>query len=178
MNPSLPRTPLAQSPDFSERDFRHALGQFATGVTVVTARGAEGSLVGVTVSSFNAVSLHPPLVLWSMGRSSGALPAFEHCSHYAVQVLSAQQLGLARQFASRGVDRFAGVPFRFNAQGVPLLDGVLATFECCNRSRYAEGDHTIFVGEVEHCHHRTDLAPLLYHGGHLHAEHALAASGG
>src|SRR5256885_12241405 len=79
-----------QSP-FSSREFRDALGQFATGVTIVTARSPQGHPVGVTVSSFNSVSLTPPLVLWSMALSAASLPVFQHCSHYAIHVLSASQ---------------------------------------------------------------------------------------
>jgi flavin reductase (DIM6/NTAB) family NADH-FMN oxidoreductase RutF len=146
---------------------------FATGVTIVTARAADGSFVGLTANSFNSVSLSPPLVLWSLSRSAGSMAAFSTGSHYAINILGAEQQDLARQFASRDGDRFAGVAFVPGAGGAPLLKGAAATFECFNRSRYEEGDHVIFVGEVENCAHRTGASPLLFHGGKFYAEHPL-----
>jgi flavin reductase (DIM6/NTAB) family NADH-FMN oxidoreductase RutF len=146
---------------------------FATGVTIVTARAADGSFVGLTANSFNSVSLSPPLVLWSLSRSAGSMAAFSTGSHYAINILGAEQQDLARQFASRDGDRFAGVAFAPGAGGAPLLKGAAATFECFNRSRYEEGDHVIFVGEVENCAHRTGASPLLFHGGKFYAEHPL-----
>lgn len=167
MNSPLPHSAVALPPQFSSHDFRKALGQFATGVTIVTALNAQGQPVGVTVSSFNSVSLHPPLVLWSMANSAASLPVFMACSHYAVHVLGAEQKALAMQFATKDIDRWAGVVHQPGLSGAPLLDGAVAAFECFNRSRYQEGDHVIFVGEVEHCSHRNDAAPLIYHDGRM-----------
>lgn len=167
MNSPLPHSAVAQPPHFSSHDFRKALGQFATGVTIVTALNAQGQPVGVTVSSFNSVSLHPPLVLWSMANSAASLSVFMACSHYAVHVMGAEQKELAMQFATKGIDRWAGVAHQPGHTGVPLLAGAVASFECFNRSRYQEGDHVIFVGEVEHCSHRNDAAPLIYHDGRM-----------
>lgn len=169
MNSALPPAALASHAPFSSRDFRDALGQFATGVTIVTARSPQGHPVGVTVSSFNSVSLTPPLVLWSMALSAASLPVFQHCSHYAIHVLSAGQKPLAELFARKGVDRFAGTAWRSSALGVPLLDDTAAVFECRNRSRHEAGDHVVFIGEVEQCSHQPGLAPLLYHAGRMHA---------
>ncbi len=163
----------ARPPIFSKNEFRTALGMFATGVTIVTARTASGELVGLTANSFNSVSLSPPLVLWSLAQAASSMEAFSTGSHYAINILSADQQALALQFATTGVDRFAGVSFHLGAAGAPLLDGAAATFECFNRSRYEEGDHVIFVGEVEHCEHREGASPLLYHGGKFYAEHPL-----
>jgi flavin reductase (DIM6/NTAB) family NADH-FMN oxidoreductase RutF len=146
---------------------------FATGVTIVTARTPEGELVGLTANSFNSVSLTPPLVLWSLARSAGSMAAFSAGSHYAINILGAEQQDLARQFAARDVDRYQGVAFSLGASGAPLLQGAVATFECFNRSRYEEGDHVIFVGEVERCDHRAGASPLLYHGGRFYTEHPL-----
>jgi flavin reductase (DIM6/NTAB) family NADH-FMN oxidoreductase RutF len=159
--------------DFTQREFRDALGTFATGVTVVTACNEAGVRVGLTVSSFNSVSLDPPLVLWSLANTAHTMAVFQACSHYAVHVLAADQLALANQFAQRGIDRFAGVTCTTGETGVPLIDGALATFECRNRSQHAEGDHVIFVGEVVHCHRPRHTAPLLYHGGQLYDKHML-----
>jgi len=163
----------ARAPSFSSAEFRAALGMFATGVTIVTARAANGRLVGLTANSFNSVSLHPPLVLWSLARAAGSMGVFASGSHYAINVLAADQQALALRFASKGVDRFAGVAWEPGTAGAPLLHGAVATFECYNRSRYAEGDHIIFVGEVERCAHRADAAPLLFHGGRFYTEHPL-----
>jgi flavin reductase (DIM6/NTAB) family NADH-FMN oxidoreductase RutF len=160
-------------PSFSPDEFRQALGMFATGVTIVTARAADGTFVGLTANSFNSVSLSPPLVLWSLARSAGSMAAFSAGSHYAINILSADQQDLARQFAARSGDKFSGVDFALGACGAPLLQGAAASFECFNRSRYEEGDHVIFVGEVESCTHRTGASPLLFHGGKFYAEHPL-----
>jgi flavin reductase (DIM6/NTAB) family NADH-FMN oxidoreductase RutF len=146
---------------------------FATGVTIVTARTVSGVLVGLTANSFNSVSLSPPLVLWSLAQSAASMAAFSTGSHYAINILSADQQDLARQFATKGVDRFAGVKFELGVSGAPLINGAAATFECFNRSRYEEGDHVIFVGEVERCQHIEGASPLLYHGGKFYAEHPL-----
>ena len=169
MNP--PRK--AQPPTFSAQEFRTALGMFATGVTIVTARAADGSLVGLTANSFNSVSLAPPLVLWSLSRAAASLSAFSDGSHYAINVLAADQKALAERFALRGADRWSGVAFGDGIGGAPLLHGAAATFECFNRSRYEEGDHVIFVGEVERCSHRSGASPLLFHGGRFFTEHPL-----
>ncbi len=146
---------------------------FATGVTIVTARTPEGKLVGLTANSFNSVSLNPPLVLWSLARAAASLAAFSAGSHYAINILAADQQTLAQRFASQNTDRWAGVEFVEGAVGAPLLAGAAATFECFNRSRYEEGDHVIFVGEVERCAHRAGASPLLFHGGKFYAEHPL-----
>lgn len=167
MNTTFPAAPATCQPAFTERDFRNALGQFATGVTVVTTLDAQGHPVGMTVSSFNSVSLDPALVLWSLAKSSGCFPVFAQAQHYAIHVLASHHKELAMQFARRGVDRFAGVAWEPNVQGVPLLAGALATFECRARSQYAEGDHLIMVGEVLRCHHASQPAPLLYHRGEM-----------
>ena len=167
------RAPKALAPDFSQQQFRAALGMFATGVTIVTSRDANGTLIGLTASSFKSVSLSPPLVLWSLAKSAASMAAFSAGSHYAIHILSASQHDLARQFATRGADRFAGLELREGASGVPLIAGVAAVFECFNRSRYDEGDHVIFVGEVERCAHLSGASPLLYHDGKFYTEHPL-----
>ena len=170
---STVRPQQALPPNFSSTEFRSALGMFATGVTIVTARSEQGELVGLTANSFNSVSVTPPLVLWSLARTAGSMAAFSAGSHYAINILSASQQALARQFAAQGVDRFAGVEFSLGSTGAPLIEGAVATFECFNRSRYEEGDHVIFVGEVERCVWQTGASPLLFHGGKFYTEHAL-----
>ncbi|CDS52683.1 Nitrilotriacetate monooxygenase component B [Polaromonas sp. CG9_12] len=149
------------------------MAMFATGVTIVTARTPAGVLVGLTANSFNSVSLSPPLVLWSLSQSASSMAALSTGSHYAINILSAGQKELAERFASRHEDRWTDVAFNEGASGAPLLTGSVATFECFNRSRYEEGDHVIFVGEVERCSHQAGAAPLLYHGGRFYTEHPL-----
>jgi flavin reductase (DIM6/NTAB) family NADH-FMN oxidoreductase RutF len=145
-------------------DYRHALAQFATGVTVVTTRTADGSLTGLTVNSFNSVSLEPALILWSLSLNAGALPAFRDCSHYAINVLAADQLDLAKRFAARGVDRFVGTPWHAGPRDLPVINGSVATLIALNRNQHLEGDHVIFVGEVT----EFDVPggpPLVFHDG-------------
>ena len=175
LNATSPLTPAitAQAPGFSSAEFRASLAMFATGVTVVTARTAGGELIGLTANSFNSVSLSPPLVLWSLSQAASSMAAFSAGSHYAINILAANQQALAERFASKRTDRWDGVAFTRGVAGAPLLTGAVASFECFNRSQYQEGDHVIFVGEVEHCTHTDGAAPLLYHGGKFYTEHAL-----
>ncbi|KND55448.1 Nitrilotriacetate monooxygenase component B [Candidatus Paraburkholderia kirkii] len=161
----------AKAPNFDPLEFRVALGQFATGVTVITTRTASGQLIGITASSFNSVSLDPPLVLWSLATKSVSMPVFRANSHYVVNVLAASQLDLCRRFATVKGDRFAGVSHAAGDTGMPVLDGALAWFECHNRSCYDEGDHVIFVGEVERCGVRQSaepIVPLVFQSGSFH----------
>ena len=171
----LPSSTLRKAghPSFSTREFRASLAMFATGVTIVTARTPAGVLIGLTANSFNSVSLNPPLVLWSLSQGASSMAALSSGSHYAINILAADQKALAERFASKLPDRWQDVPFTEGVCGAPLLTGAAATFECFNRSRYEEGDHVIFVGEVERCSHRAGAAPLLFHGGKFYTEHPL-----
>ncbi|TFZ01869.1 flavin reductase family protein [Ramlibacter humi] len=162
--------PKAQPPAFSPKEFRSALGMFATGVTIVTATTAEGQPIGLTANSFNSVSLDPPLVLWSLARAAASLPAFSTGSHYAIHILAADQKLLAEKFAIKGADRWSGVDYATGVGNAPLITGAAAIFECFNRSRYEEGDHVIFVGEVERVTYKPGAAPLLFHGGRFYTE--------
>ncbi len=150
---------------FDSRQFRQALGAFATGVTIVTTRDRDGNDVGLTVNSFNSVSLEPPLVLWSLARSSvQLLAAFSDAEYFAVHVLAADQEALSNLFASRGVDKFAGLDVQRGVGDVPLLAGCAASFQCRTVHRYAGGDHDIFLGEVI-AFENAECAPLLFHAG-------------
>jgi flavin reductase (DIM6/NTAB) family NADH-FMN oxidoreductase RutF len=161
MNTSSPR---AGARDFDSTQFRQALSQFATGVTVITTRLADGSFRGLTASSFNSVSLDPPLVLWSLGVVANSMPIFSGNSHYVINVLGADQAHLAQRFSRRTDDPFAGIEYELSRTGQPILKGVSAWFECHNRSRYPEGDHVIFVGEVEECEVHPQPS-LIFHAG-------------
>lgn len=158
---------IAARPAFDSAFFRAALGRFATGVTIVTAEGdPDSGPVGLTVSSFNSVSLEPPLVVWSLSAQSMSLSALDRSSRYVIQVLASDQMALANRF-SRGsaAERFADLPVTHAPNGAPRLDlPCAAWFECHNRRRYTEGDHIIFIGEVEHCAF-SDALPLVYHAG-------------
>src|ERR1700680_19680 len=131
------------------RDFRNALGTFATGVTIVTAMAADGKPYGVTCNSFASVSLNPPLVLWSLGMFSQGLPIFQNASHFAVNVLGASQQALAARFAKASADKFVGVAWTPGLGGAPLLADSVAHFQCRAANRYFGGQHVIFLGAVE-----------------------------
>lgn len=162
----------AVAPEFDSLHFRQALSQFATGVTVITTRLDDGRFFGLTASSFNSVSLNPPLVLWSLAQGASCLPLFTANSHYVINVLSANQAALAERFAQRIDNRFDGVEFALSHTGLPIIKGVAAWFECHNRSRYPEGDHVIFVGEVERCDVLAQPA-LVFHNGRFVATEML-----
>jgi len=147
------------------RGLRRALGCFATGVTVVTAVGEDGGPVGLTVNSFNSLSLDPPLVLWSLGVASAHRSDFESATHYAVNVLSEGQIGLSRRFALRAANSFAKLEWRKGAGGAPLLPDCAAWFECRIVSRERWGDHLLMIGEVERF-DTTAGKPLLFLHGH------------
>jgi flavin reductase (DIM6/NTAB) family NADH-FMN oxidoreductase RutF len=149
---------------FDRRDFRRALGQFATGVTVVTASTSDGRKIGVTVNSFSSVSLDPPLILWSLARQTGSYSDFLNVTHFAVNILEAKQHHLSRQFSTPLADKFAGVEFVEGKAGVPILKGVIAQFVCRKVKQYDGGDHVIFVGEVEEYKYE-DGEPLVFHSG-------------
>ena len=127
-------------------DLRRAFGRFGTGVTVITTQAAIGPL-GFTANSFSSVSLDPALVLWSMGKASQRHDAFATASHYAVHVLRADQLPLAGHFARQG-QGFDEIAHEMSGDGVPLLHGTLARFECRAYDCHSAGDHSILIGEV------------------------------
>ncbi len=149
---------------------RNALGRFATGVTLVTCRGADGAPVGLTCNSFNALSLDPALVLWSLRQASSSLAAFSAATHFAVNVLAETQVDLSRRFASSrmaAAEKFADGDWRPGLGGVPVLTGCAAVFECAMASQQAAGDHVLFIGRVLRL---ADLsvAPLVFQGGRYH----------
>ena len=146
-------------------EFRNALGCFATGVTVVTAVGPQGELVGITINSFNSVSLDPPLILFSLNRRAYSLSAFLSTQAFAVNILRAGQEELSNRFARASEDKWSGVDYEVWDDGCPILTGALASFECKTRHTYHGGDHVIFVGEVIRLRHDPDGQPLLYHRG-------------
>ena len=137
------------SSSIDPRDFRNALGTFATGVTIITAMASDGKPYGITCNSFASVSLNPPLVLWSLGIYSQGLPIFQNASHFAVNVLGTSQQALAAQFAKPSPDKFKDVAWTPGLGSAPLLADSVACFQCRAANRYYGGDHVIFLGAVE-----------------------------
>jgi flavin reductase (DIM6/NTAB) family NADH-FMN oxidoreductase RutF len=161
-------TAQAAQDRFDRRDLRGALGQFATGVTVVTTRTRDGRRVGMTANSFCSLSMQPPLVLWSVARSAPSYADFAEAGHFAINVLTAGQQHLSRQFSTPCPDKFAGVAWQEGLAGVPLIDDTAAAFECRATAHYDGGDHLIVVGEVER-YSRRDGEPLIFHSGRYRA---------
>lgn len=144
--------------------FRRALGNFATGVTIMTAQNAEGERVGVTANSFNSVSLDPALILWSIDKNSSSFKVFEQATHFAVNVLSVNQIDLSNKFARRSEDKFAGTDFDYGEGQCILLKQCAANFECEKFNIVEGGDHWIIIGRVVRFHDH-GRSPLLYHQG-------------
>ncbi|HYV07829.1 MAG TPA: flavin reductase family protein [Blastocatellia bacterium] len=148
----------------SKEEFRNALGRFASGVTIVTARGTDGRPCGITVSAFSSVSLDPPLVLVCIDKRASLHDCISEGVHFAVNILSEDQELMSRRFASKDEDRFNGTGYRESIQGTPLIDGSLVALECRVVHAYPGGDHTIVVGEVESA-SVADGKPLAYFRG-------------
>lgn len=152
----------------SAKDLRNALGQFATGVTVISTRSANGGLVGLTANSFAALSLAPPLVTWALRLNSASLAAFDANPRFVVSVLAQDQVELSRKFAKHDDYKFDGVPYALNEHGLPLMHGAAAWFECKTVARHEHGDHCLFVAEVERF-AQADAEPLVFQAGAYHA---------
>ncbi len=161
----------AEASRFDTRDLRRALGQYATGVTVVTAEDAQGNRYGMTANSFTSVSLNPPLVLWAAATSSPSLPAFESAERFAVNVLASDQHHLSRQFSTSGAEKFEGVTLvppdqveQPDPGHPPVLEGTVAHFVCRRTHRVDAGDHVVFFGEIE-SYDAPGGEPLVFHSG-------------
>ncbi|MEO1398009.1 MAG: flavin reductase [Pseudomonadota bacterium] len=135
-------------PSFSNRAFRDALSAFATGVTIITTRDDGGEPVGMTASSFNSVSLDPPLILWSVGKNALSAETFRSSERFAVHVLGTGQIALSNRFAKSGTDKFDGIDYDHDLHGLPRLSDALARFSCKTHAVHEGGDHWIVVGEV------------------------------
>ncbi|MDP7593300.1 MAG: flavin reductase [Litorilituus sp.] len=150
---------------FDLRDFRNALGQFPTGVTVITALDTKGEPIGCTASSFNSVSMDPALVLWSVDKGAFSADIFANIKYFAVNVLSESQVATSNRFAGRGEDKFKGVVYQDGLGGAPLLEGCGAQFECETWNVYEGGDHLIIVGKVAKYQYDSTLTPLVFSRG-------------
>src|SRR3977135_1257300 len=135
----------SDSSPIDPRDFRNALGTFATGVTIITAVAADGKPYGLTCNSVASESLKPPLVLWCLGMFSQGLSIFQNASHFAVNVLGASQQALATKFAKASEDKFVGVEWMPGLGNAPILADSVANFQCRAANRYYGGDHVIFL---------------------------------
>jgi flavin reductase (DIM6/NTAB) family NADH-FMN oxidoreductase RutF len=164
-HPTEPAAELASdSSAIDPRDFRNALGTFATGVTIITAMAPDGRPYGLTCNSFASVSLNPPLVLWSLGMFSNGLGIFQNASHFAVNILGESQQELANKFAKSSGEKFAGVDWKPGLGNAPILADSVANFQCRAANRYYGGDHIIFLGAVEaYAYNRKE--PLLFARG-------------
>lgn len=156
---NIPATPLLDA-----KAFRRALGNFATGVTIMTAQNAQGDKVGVTANSFNSVSLDPALILWSIDKRSASFAVFQQATHFAVNILAADQIDLSNQFARAKDDKYSHVHFALGAGDAPLLKDCSAVFECERYNIIEGGDHWIIIGRVVNF-QDNGRSPLLYHQG-------------
>lgn len=150
--------------DFNLHDYRNALGKFGTGVAIVTSKTTDDLPVGVTINSFNSVSLDPPIVLWSLNKQSPSLKAFDDTGRFVIHVLSKDQVDLSKRFSSRIEEKFANVEYEFGDLGVPLIPACAAIFECTTWQRQQVGDHILFLGLVENF-KSTEKEALLYYKG-------------
>lgn len=146
------------------REFRDALGCFATGVTVVTARGADGENVGCTANSFSSVSLDPPLVMWAIAKNANSYDAFIQAKNFAIHILHAGQQDMSKLFATKDVNKFSEISWSEGEGGVPLLDDYSVRFECSTENLVEGGDHIIIVGRV-HAMDNPDAEPLGFYQG-------------
>lgn len=153
---------MAGSTEIDPLEFRRALSNFATGIGVVTTVDAEGNSVGITISSFNSVSLDPPLILWSVGLDSMSYDVFVAANHFAVHILANDQRDLCDRFALRSEAKFNAIDCREGLHGVPILPDFVACFECSTEHVYPGGDHKIIVGRV-HAFEERDAKPLVYY---------------
>ncbi len=157
-------------PTVDLKDYRHALGRFVTGVSVVTTRTAEragkadGS-VGVTVNTFTSVSLDPPLVSFALDRTGSSAPSFLGCDHFCINVLAHDQMELSQKFASSGPKSCESGTYELGPVGSPVFPGILAAFHCRIETTLDGGDHVILLGRVAHYTYDEDKAPLVFYRG-------------
>ncbi len=147
------------------REFRNALGTFATGVTIITTMSRENKPIGLTANSFTSVSLDPPLVLFCLDRRSYSFAHFQQSTHFAVNVLASGQQEISRHFAQPSEDKWAAMVLDLCAVGCPAFKDALAIFECATHRIHDGGDHIIIVGNVLSFNYRHEGAPLLFYRG-------------
>jgi 3-hydroxy-9,10-secoandrosta-1,3,5(10)-triene-9,17-dione monooxygenase reductase component len=152
------------SDSFNPQEYRKTLGQFATGVTIITTTSSTNESIGITVNSFNSVSMDPPLVLWSIAKSTYSLKDFQKSNFFNVHILSDEDVALSSLFASVGDDKFKDLNYKRDKNNIPLLSNCPARFQCKTVNQYEGGDHIIFIGQVL-TFDRQEMTPLLFHDG-------------
>jgi len=161
--------------NFDSKKFRSALGRFSTGVTVVTSKPDGFSAFGMTINSFSALSLDPPLVLWSLQNNSGHAEAWNKASHFAVNILSAQQETMSKEYARSFEQNLRSESYHASSSGSPILRNCIASFECELDSKIVAGDHTIIIGKVLNVTEEDSGEPLIFYGGNYRNLSALCA---
>jgi flavin reductase (DIM6/NTAB) family NADH-FMN oxidoreductase RutF len=155
---------IRMEPPFDLRSFRRALGHFPTGVCVVTSE-VDTALVGMTISSFNSLSLQPPLVLFSIDRKAASLSLLEKADGYGINVLAENQKDLSDRFAKSGYNKWEGITYANGLFGAPVLPGVAAVLECSAWATHTGGDHVLFIAEVKRFRTSADRRPLVFSKG-------------
>jgi len=150
--------------EIDPKAFRRALGNFATGVTIITTQSEDGTKVGVTASSFNSLSMDPPLILWSSIKETPSCKIFESASHFAVNILASDQMNMSNHFARQQEDKFDGVEWEAGIGGSPLFPNCAGRFQCESYEKLDGGDHWIFVGKVV-AFDDFGRSPLCFHQG-------------
>lgn len=149
-----------------QREYRNAVGCFATGVTVITTLDPDGDKIGITANSFTSLSLDPPLVLFCVDARINSFQAFESCRHFNVNVLRESQQELSNNFAKSSDDKWDGVEHGYGENGCPVFDNCLAVLECDKHEMFEGGDHLIMIGKVTSMNYDgEDARPLLYYKG-------------
>lgn len=169
--PAVAASGLPHAAPAPKPELRLAFGRFPTGIAVITTLDEAGQPYGLTVNSFASVSMQPPIVSWNVIRGSKAHATIGAAPRFVVNVLAEDQRAIAQQLARPAADRFRGLAHRPSADGLPLLAGTLASFECVRLSMVRAGDHDIVLGRVERFEHR-DGAPLMYWRGDYARAHA------
>jgi len=150
----------------NNKDLRRALGCFPTGIAIVTTENEAGDPIGLTVNSFNSVSLDPPLIIWSISLSAPSINAFRYNKSFAVNILSSDQKDLCQKFSTPSTDKFNGIAWEKSVMGVPLIIDSIAQFECITHATYPGGDHEIYIGRVINYTHN-NKEPLILSKGKM-----------
>lgn len=150
---------------------RRILGQFATGVAIVTAQKDDGQPCGITINSLTSVSLDPPLLLFCLSKTSGTLPVFQQSEKFAINILDGEQKQLSQDFARINYDKFANVIWKKGENDCPIFPFNIATIECTKVNEFDGGDHRIFLGKIDFAHGHESYDPLIYHAGNYKKIH-------
>lgn len=159
-----------------QRAFRNALGHFTTGVTVVSGLLPDRAPCGATVNSFSAVSLDPPLVLFSLRKDAACLSSFAVGAPFAVSVLASQHAHLSSHFATPRANKWDTIAYATWDSGCPIIDDALAAFEGQICSHYEAGDHVVVFGQVSRMAITPDVTPLVFFCGKYTALHCAEPS--